>query len=178
QTAGLSDIHSDELLSTILRQITNMTDRPDRKLNVQTEFADIHMTPDQAVPLALLVAEAVTNAIKYAVAPPGETAQLHVSLTRQSEKRAELCLRNTVTGVEPPAPGEDLEEGNPEDRTGLGTQLITAFALQLGGTAEQSHAQGWHELRVGFDVRPLVDAEERRASANEPSGATDGEPGG
>ncbi|MFD2854429.1 sensor histidine kinase [Seohaeicola zhoushanensis] len=71
QTAGLSDIHSDELLATIVRQISTLADRPDRRLAVKTQFDDIRMTPDQAVPLALLVAEAVTNAIKYAHGPKG-----------------------------------------------------------------------------------------------------------
>ncbi|MCB1338213.1 MAG: histidine kinase [Maritimibacter sp.] len=168
QTAGLSDIHSDELLSTIVRQITNMTDRPDRRFEVHTDFADIRMTPDQAVPLALLVAEAVTNAIKYAAGAPGKPAQLWVSLTRLSEDRASVQVRNTVADEEAPAPGDDLDATGLSGRTGMGTQLVTAFAMQLGGTARRERADGHHDLTVEFEVRPLADAEQRHAEDGDP----------
>jgi two-component sensor histidine kinase len=96
QTAGLSDIHSDELLTTIVRQITNMAERPDRRFAVRTEFADIRMTPDQAVPLALLVSEAVTNALKYAHGAGNAQAQMWVLFRRVGETRAEITIGNSV----------------------------------------------------------------------------------
>ncbi|MDI3335562.1 sensor histidine kinase [Defluviimonas aestuarii] len=174
QTAGLSDIHSDELLSTIVRQISNMTERPDRKFTVQTEFADIRMTPDQAVPLALLVAEAVTNAIKYAAGPDGGPAQLSVSLTRLSDTRAVVHVRNTVVDNEADATEDELDASGVSARTGLGTQLVSAFAMQLGGTANRTQEDGFHDLTVEFVIRPLADAEQRHApdddAALEPAG--------
>lgn len=166
QTAGLSDIHSDELLSTIVRQITNMTDRPDRKFAVDAEFADIRMTPDQAVPLALLVAESVTNAIKYAAGSDGKPAQLSVSLTRLSDTRAVVRVRNSVDDNEATSPEQELDAGGGMARTGLGTQLVSAFAMQLGGSANRVHEGGFHDLTVEFDIRPLADAEQSHAPAD------------
>ncbi|WP_284164804.1 sensor histidine kinase [Frigidibacter sp. SD6-1] len=171
QTAGLSDVHSDELLSAIVRQITGMTAYPERELAVHTAFADIRMTPDQAVPLALLVAEAVTNAVKYASAPAGERAQLWVSFARQSETRAMVQVRNTI-GTEGATAADDEFDTREQGGAGLGTQLVAAFAMQLGGTANMTKGGGFHELTLEFDVRPLSDAEQRftplNAAAMEP----------
>lgn len=166
QTAGLSDIHSDELLTTIVRQITNLADRPDRKLAVETEFDDIRMTPDQAVPLALLVAEAVTNALKYASAAPGEPTKLWVSLTRQADARAALRVRNSMVEEAVAAPGEEIDASGAAAGTGLGNQLISAFAMQLGGMPNQERVDGCYDLSVEFDVRPLEDAEQRNAPSD------------
>ncbi|MCB2116988.1 MAG: sensor histidine kinase [Rhodobacteraceae bacterium] len=152
QTTGLSDVDASELLSKIVRQITAMTDRPDRRLVVQSEFADIRMTPDQAVPLALLTAEAVTNAIKYASAPAGSPARLAVFLTRQPGLRAKLCVRNSVST-------EDNEPPETTERTGLGSQLISAFAMQLGGQAVSAKAKDQYELTIEFELRPLSEGE-------------------
>ena len=158
QTAGLSDVHSDELLSTIVRQITNMADRPDRRFTVHTDFDDIRMVPDQAVPMALMVSEAVTNALKYAAGPCAATAELWVTLKRVNDHRAVITVRNTmarpVSGSEPQRP----------ERVGLGTQLISAFAMQIGGTIERSTEDGVYDLTVRFELRPLADAEERSAA--------------
>lgn len=166
QTAGLSDVHSDELLSKIVRQITNMTDRPDRRLQVHTDLADIRMTPDQAVPLALLVAEAVTNAIKYASAPAGQPANLWVSLTRDPGMRATLRVRNTVSGRPRPDQGGETQTTTTE-ATGLGAQLVMAFALQLGGQVAREETEGIFDLKICFELRPLDEAEERQVTVTQ-----------
>ncbi|MCB1339737.1 MAG: sensor histidine kinase [Pseudooceanicola sp.] len=157
QTVGLSDIHTDELLATIVRQITNLADR---KISVKTEFADIRMTPDQAVPLALLVAEAVTNAIKYAQGTSeGQPVQLWLRLARPGDTRAELTVGNSIGAV----PRDTVDD--PDRPPGLGTQLIAAFAMQLGGTVERRETGETYELTVGFELRPLSDGEERNVVA-------------
>lgn len=163
QTAGLSDVHADELLATIVRQITNLADRPDRRFRVETDFDSIHTVPDQAVPLALLVAEAVTNALKYAAEPePGRPAELWVSFKRVGDSRAALRVCNTMG----PA-GTDPAGDETTGRVGLGTQLVQAFAMQLGATVERNTEDGVYELIITFALRPLSDAEERHAVAGE-----------
>jgi two-component sensor histidine kinase len=171
QTAGLSDIHSDELLTTIVRQITNMAERPDRRFAVRTEFADIRMTPDQAVPLALLVSEAVTNALKYAHGSGNAQAQLWVLFRRVGETRAEITIGNSVDAAAPASSVPPTEsETMAAQGTGLGTQLISAFAMQLGGSVERADTEDSYELRVEFELRPLSSAEERNT---EPDPETD-----
>ncbi|WP_347311424.1 sensor histidine kinase [Defluviimonas sp. SAOS-178_SWC] len=164
QTAGLSDVHSDELLSTIVRQITNLADRPDRKFTVHTDFADIRMTPDQAVPLALLVAEAITNALKYAHGPGSAPAELWITLTRRSETRAELRVGNSLAARRAAEPDSDAFVGDRQS-SGLGTQLVAAFAMQLGATVERLESDDVYELIVDFELRPLTEGEEREMQA-------------
>ncbi|MFC4667951.1 sensor histidine kinase [Seohaeicola nanhaiensis] len=167
QTAGLSDIHTDELLASIVRQITSMADRPDRRLTVHSDFADIRMTPDQAVPMALLVSEAVTNAIKYSQnAEATKPAELWVRLTRPSDTRAELTVGNTISGHRRASPEGDHDAAvKAGQESGLGTQLLSAFAMQLGGTVERTENEDTFELKVNFELRPLSDGEERNAAA-------------
>ncbi|MCU9850242.1 histidine kinase [Defluviimonas sp. WL0024] len=158
QTAGLSDIHAPELLSTIVRQITNLGESPDRRMNIRTEFDDIRMTPDQAVPLALLVAEAFTNALKYARGAAGCTPDFEISLKRTEGTRAELRVRNTIGSASNAREGASVALA---PREGLGTQLIKAFAMQLGGQIDRKCDDGQYELRLGFTLAPLDHGEER-----------------
>jgi two-component sensor histidine kinase len=155
QTAGLSDIHTDELLSMIVRQITNMADWPDRRFTVHSTFDDIRLVPDQAVPLALLVSEAVTNALKHAMTGREPSAELWVSLKRTDDSRAELHIRNTTVR---PVPGA---EETASESSGLGTQLISAFAMQMGGLVRRETEDGFYNLMVSFELRPLSDGEQR-----------------
>ncbi|MDR0810106.1 MAG: histidine kinase, partial [Gemmobacter sp.] len=80
QTTGLTDIRADELLQSIVSQITRMANRPGDPIRISTRLDDIRLTPDQAVPLSLLVTEALTNALKYCGAPPGRKPTLRVEL--------------------------------------------------------------------------------------------------
>ena len=151
ETAGRADIHSDELLTSIVRQVTSAGLAPGRRIDATTDFADIRMTPDQAVPLGLLVAEALTSAMKHGQDMEGKGARIGAYLHRREENEAVLEVTNSCA-----APGNmtDLH-------TGLGTQLIAAFAMQLGGTVEREQRDGTYSLRVAFRIHPLSSAESR-----------------
>ncbi len=157
QTSGLTDIRADELLQGIVRQIVKMGAQPGRPFEVETGFDDIRLTPDQAVPLSLLVTEALANAMKYSVAPAGELPQLSVTLKRADNGIAVVEVVNSATAAPGGTPVADLG-------TGLGEQLIRAFAQQLAGTLERGSAEEFYRLRVEFPVNPLSDGEERAAA--------------
>ncbi|MFD1809716.1 sensor histidine kinase [Gemmobacter lanyuensis] len=108
QTTGLTDIRADELMQSIVTQILRMAARPGDPFDLQTAFDDVRLTPDQAVPLSLLLTEALTNALKYAAAPAGERPRLSVSLCRTPDGRARVRVINSVTpeGAPPPRPGK------------------------------------------------------------------------
>ncbi|MEZ5779798.1 MAG: sensor histidine kinase [Paracoccaceae bacterium] len=147
ETAGRADIHADEMLASIVRQITGAAMKPGHTFDVTTGFDDIRMIPDQAVPLGLFVAEALTNAIKHG---GGENLRIDVSLRRKGDSGAELRVVNST------APDKSGAL-----RTGLGTQLITAFAAQLGGQVERAPGNGEYRLAITFDIKPLSAAELR-----------------
>ncbi|ULB11149.1 HAMP domain-containing protein [Cereibacter azotoformans] len=164
QTTGLTDIRADELLSDIVRQVVNLATGPGRRIAVHTDFGDVRLTPDQAVPLALLLTEALTNVMKYAGAPAGETPRLDVSLRREDAAMAVLDVTNSV-GIGPPSP-ETAAMG-----TGLGAQLLAGFAQQIGGEVRIDRTETRHSLKVRFEIRPLADAEARNETDAESSAA-------
>lgn len=154
QTSGLTDIRADELLQRIVRQLVRMGAQPGLPFEVETRLDDIRLTPDQAVPLSLLLTETLANALKYSAAPVGELPQLNVSLRREREGQAVIEVVNSAAGAaSAPLVGET--------GTGLGEQLTRAFVQQLGGTIVRELAGGVHRVTVTFPVSPLSHGEER-----------------
>lgn len=153
QTSGLADVRADELLGDLVRQIVGMASGPGRHFRIETDFAPIPLTPDQAVPLALLLTEGLTNAIKYAAPEPDEAPpRIALAFKPKGVVGAELVIVNTASAdPSPPSP-----EG-----TGLGSQLVAAFASQLGGEVQSSAEDGLYRLRVEFALTSLQRAEER-----------------
>lgn len=162
QTSGLTDIHVDELLADIVRQTVKLSSGPGRWFDVRTDFADIRMTPDQAVPLALLLTEALTNAMKYSGSVSPMVPQLGVILKRQGATEAVLTVTNSL-------PPQAHYPSGPDDTIGgIGNQLLDAFAMQLGARMERGQDDGSYRLCVTFELHPLADAEARNSAAVEP----------
>ncbi len=151
ETAGQADVHSDELLTSIVRQVTSSGLDPDRRFIAHTHLEDIRLVPDQAVPLGLLVAEALTGAMKHGKDADGENVQIRIGLHRSNEDEAVLEIANSSA----------TPENMAELHTGLDTQLIAAFAMQIGGKVERERRDGEYRLRVSFRLRPLSEAEPR-----------------
>nr|WP_230975426.1 sensor histidine kinase [Acetobacter garciniae] len=80
------------------------------------------MDPDQAVPLALIVTEVVTNSIKYAF-PGGRGGTIYMSLRREGNL---VTLQIGDDGV-----GCDFQQAASQ---GIGLKLIHGFARQLKAT--------------------------------------------
>lgn len=157
QTTGLGDVHASELLDAIARQTVNVAARPDRRFDLQLELADIRVTPDQAVPLAMLAGEGLMNAMACAgVAGPQATA-LTLRLIRAAPDGAMVEI-TTLAEAEGSALSHETEESR-----GISGQLLTVFAMQLGGKLEQTNASGLYRLAVSFQLRPLAEGEDRHA---------------
>lgn len=147
QTSGLVDVRADELLESIVSQVIRMGARSDQLLETKTAFDEIRLTPDQAVPLSLILTEALTNALKHASTTAREKTNLSVMLRRTGTNQALLEVSNSVgTGVQS-ALASSLES------TGLGQQLLTAFASQLMGKLTVGPEGDAYVIRLDF---PLV----------------------
>lgn len=119
---------------------------PDSGIAIRISAEDIELSSDQAISLALLVTEAVSNAMRYAF-PDGLGGSIDISLeVRDGE--ATLLVRDDGVGMGEAMPGGD----------GLGLQLIEGFAAHLGGSAEISGENGTRVL-VRFPIH-LRSAEE------------------
>ena len=143
QAEHLDAVDADRLIGDIMNQMVNISITPGTALKVETSFQPVILLPDQAVPLSLLATEAITNALKYAGVPPGEdSATVRVSLSMQERDRAMFEVVNTT--------GQQIV---PSEGTGLGSQLIEAFATQLDGEAEVGSEGHSFYLRLLFRVQ-------------------------
>ena len=156
QTSGLADVRADELLQDILRQIVNMASGPGNRFDISTDLASLRLTPDQAVPLALLVTEALTNAMKYSGGKNGR-ASLRIELTMLGDTEAKLVVANSTNTA-----GNGTDRGTLDgEPTGLGTQLVAAFVQQLDGSESRTVSEDEYRLEVRFPVAPLNDGEDK-----------------
>ncbi|PRY77191.1 two-component sensor histidine kinase [Yoonia maritima] len=148
QTTGLADVRVDELLAEIVQQVVRIGAVDHKAIEVKTQLDELHLNPDQAVPLSLMVTEALTNALKYIGAQEGQQPKLTVELRSLDGDMAEVLVKNTLPSVV--APPEKIES------TGLGSQLLEAFCQQLYGEMEKSDDGKWFTVKVGFPVEELT----------------------
>ncbi len=145
QTSGLVDVRADELLESIVSQVLRMGARSDQLVETKTTFDDIRLTPDQAVPLSLILTETLTNALKHASSSATGKTNLSVTLRRTTPGQAMLEVSNSA------GPQSALPSG--VESTGLGQQLLTAFASQLRGRLTVGTEDRVYVVRLDF---PLV----------------------
>jgi len=116
-----------------------MGETPGKRLQLHIDATELKMSSDQAVPMALIVTEAVSNAVKYAF-PAGRHGNVWVRLSTEGEM-AELQVRDDGVGI--PAGRIETEAGT---RDGIGLQLIRGFSRQLGATLDVQEGNGTEYL--------------------------------
>lgn len=159
QTSRLSVVHADLLLNAILRQTLSTALPKEAGVRPSMDIEGLTIAPDQAVPVALLTTEAVTNATKHMghpdgpgtawltirleELPPGEAPPVDDGETPQAWAR--LVVANSI--------GAPLSRDyTPPSSNGLGSQLIRAFAAQLGGRLEIEQDDTSFNLSVTFPI--------------------------
>jgi len=124
-----------------------MGEREGHRITLNIEATELQMSSDQAVPLSLIVTEAVSNALKYAF-PNGRPGHVDVRLTSSSEV-AELVICDNGIGI--PAGKAETEMG---PRDGIGITLKRGFARQLGGELTVEENDGTlYRLRMSLQPR-------------------------
>ncbi|MFT4149284.1 MAG: histidine kinase dimerization/phosphoacceptor domain -containing protein [Paracoccaceae bacterium] len=147
-TANVTEVETAPLFAGIVDQIVVSGAGAGKRFDVDASFDPVSMSPEQVVPLALLITEALGWAMKTADgAGPGLP-------------RIALSLRQTAGGmlvltvVNPLADEAGLSEQDHDD-SALGNQLIHAFALQLGGSFHRDIADGRQVQRLEFQLKPM-----------------------
>ncbi len=132
----LHTINMREFLTELCSQLFQaMGEKAGERLRLDIEAPELKMSSDQAVPLALIVTEAVSNALKYAF-PSGRRGSISVCLKADCS-HAELEIFDDGVGI--PAGRVETEAGT---RDGIGIQLIRGFARQLGATLQVEEGHG------------------------------------
>lgn len=104
-----------------------------------TDFDKVLLYPDQAMPLSLLMAECITNTMKYVDTAEGLDAWVSVNLEQEGPDCI-VTLANSVNAGVTPA------------NAGLGAQLINAFAIQLGGEIVVEKTDDSYTMSLRFEI--------------------------
>ncbi|MGR3806173.1 sensor histidine kinase [Marinibacterium profundimaris] len=140
--AETTTIDAAELIRTLLADLAPLG--PESGLEIETDLQEVHLYPDQAVPLSMLFSEAMTNAIKHAGKPDTGPAKIRVTLSVDDDDMVYFMLENTLG--ERLLPENDFDTG----MGGLGTRLMRAFISQLEARAEQEQDERTYRYGVHF----------------------------
>ena len=143
-TSDMTEVRADDLLPEIVQQVITLAAGSGAQIQAEASFCDLMLTPDQAVPLALLLAEVMTHA-RNEVLGEGGLPHISVTLDRDGPDRALLVVTHAIEPSALVVPGASMQ-------TGLGRQLIDAFAAQLDGEVRFSEISGSHRMELRFPV--------------------------
>lgn len=127
----------------LAKLLAGLRDSAPPKVDLDWRLAPLRLSPDQALPLGLIVNEVVANAFKHGF-PNGRPGRVSVVLERPLEGNQAL-LTITDNGV-------GMSE-TPSGGMGLGTRLIAGLTQQLEGKSTNTRDNG-----VTFELKFPVNA--------------------
>ena len=136
-----------DFVRDIARELMIASGRSDVELNLELE--PTRVPSQQASPIALLLNELMTNALKHAF-PMGQAGRLTIAMVH-ADGRLAVTLADDGVGMAASATGTDA-------RLGFGSRLIRMLARQLQGTVDWSDAAPGTTVRVSFPLKvPAAD---------------------
>lgn len=142
QVESQGQVNVGELVRDVANQTLQASASGGHRIRVKIDVDDVILYPDQAVPLSLLASELMANGVKYSGSdngPPWMTLSLV-----QDGTSARLQVVNSKGA------GNHLDQEG--ESTGLGSQLIRAFATQLGSRIEVSETDSEYRAAISFEV--------------------------
>jgi two-component sensor histidine kinase len=138
----------EELSDYLVRSIKGT----DNRIKVAIDIIDINLGIDTAIPLGLLINEAITNSLKYGIKDNGE-GEISIALKKgQEEKDYVLNIGDNGDGYE--------ESITPQTTTSLGLKLIYNLTRQLQGSIlKDSSKKGTNYIitfkEIGQNFQPI-----------------------
>ena len=129
-------LYAEELVASIFKSFTDNDGMIKYSVNAKDETFDLEI----AVPLGLILNEAITNSVKYAFNELGR-GQIDISLDCDNKENNVLVISDNGVGIE-----DEYINGSKET---LGIELINILSEQLGGKAVFSNKSGT-ELTIYF----------------------------
>jgi two-component sensor histidine kinase len=103
----------------------------------------IHVKIDNAISVALIVVELVTNSAKYGY-PNGSSGKIWIGITRNGDGNILITVRDEGSGL--PA------DFDPQKSRGLGMRIVNAFANQLNTKLKFTRLSPGSEFKLLFPV--------------------------
>jgi two-component sensor histidine kinase len=131
-----------QFISDLVRQITVARPKSEKTMpRYQIRAPTMAVGPDTAIPVGLIVTEAVSSALNHDFSGVGQP-EIRIEAVQKDDENAELIIEDN---------GLETEYGSiqPQMRGGFGVTLVRGLAMQLGGEATI-------ETRDGGGVRIVV----------------------
>jgi PAS domain S-box-containing protein len=127
QSRGLARINMAEYIASLANSIRRSYSYAAQSVELNIQIDDIELDVEQAVPLGLIIGEAVANSFKHAFVPPLADApgKLWIKLTHEGQDRLTLEIGDNGRGL---PDSVDLERPS-----SMGLHLVQSFVLQLNG---------------------------------------------
>lgn len=130
-TPELHQVKLQEFVPQLCEYLRQAQGESAENVRIEYDIDPLRNDPERAVPLALLITEVVTNALKQGW-PDGSEGLLEIRLKQESEDSVVMTITDN---------GSTTESSSPES---LGGRLIHAFAKQLGGRVAIESDAGFH----------------------------------
>ncbi|MEO0664890.1 MAG: sensor histidine kinase, partial [Pseudomonadota bacterium] len=147
-TPEATEIDARELVQVVIKETASLAREDD--VDVTSELASVPLYPDQAVPLSMLVSEAMTNAFKHYGSVEGRQPFVRVILRDVGDSHIELSVSNSLS---PQTEAPDTTTLLPIESDGLGRRLMAAFVNQLEGEQWIEEEDGAYTLTVRVPKR-------------------------
>ena len=131
-------------MSELCHSMLAVLSGPSRNVSLEIDIPQFTIATDRAIPLALLVTEAMTNAVKHAF-PNGRQGRIAVTFVPEGTGGGTLTVADDGIGLSRAA----------REESGIGLRLIEAFARQIDGTLSYDGPPGT-TIRVRIDDEPAA----------------------
>jgi len=130
-----------ELSQRILSSLLESSMSPEQSIEAHVEGQTLHLTSLQAVPLALVINELLTNSFKHGV----RFLENGIIILAISEKRGTISLTVRDNGPDPEMPFDQVKQRR------LGLQIVDSLVGdQLGGEFRMERIEGMTIVTVSF----------------------------
>ena len=134
-------------LGTYIEEVSQDMDSSVAHCSVQVEAErGIYVKVDNAISIALIIVELITNCAKYAY-PDSAGGKIWVSIRREGEKNILIMVRDEGVGFP--------IEFDPSKSRGLGMRIVQSFAQQLNTKLTFEHRLPGSEVTLLFPTDDL-----------------------
>ncbi|MEO8415743.1 MAG: histidine kinase dimerization/phosphoacceptor domain -containing protein [Ginsengibacter sp.] len=158
QTDNIASINMQPYLLELMNHLRAIYN-PERTINFDLQVAPIELDVSQAIPVGLIVNEAVTNSMKYAFNYPASNHEIAIVLAQNKKHAVKLIIADNGSGL---TPGFINADAN-----GLGFKLMNALAGDIEGKLTVESKEGT-VIKVIFNASITFD---ERAEIPEPEKA-------
>lgn len=141
-TPDMTMVEVASLADELVREVTSLAGSGTSAVKIVRDLQPMHLYPDQAAPLSMVLSEMLTNAVKYVGVPAQGPAEIQIRLAQAEGGEISLSVENTK--------GAAVTPMDPGDSTGIGSRLMRAFVVQLEGQQEVIEDSDRYRITVRF----------------------------